>query len=157
MKIYHYNTAYKIIGSTGAIVLTMLCFIESGWILIALFFLPFLIIFSLWTFFDSTTIEYEGSIIKIKIRNRLFTDKYKLNKNNIIKVKIIQQGFIEQGQDNNSKSPGINAFTSAPWSKKVYTKEMIAIQTNKRVIRIGNTFNKVEIKGMFNYLKQIMK
>ena len=67
MIINHYSSITRSLGALGVTGLLTLCFIESGWILIALFFLPFLVIFSLWTFFDSTKITSDGDIVIIKL------------------------------------------------------------------------------------------
>ena len=40
---------------------------------------------------------------------------------------------------------------------KAYKKAMIAIQTKKRVIRIGKNFNEKEIKSAYEYLKRELK
>ena len=37
---------------------------------------------------------------------------------------------------------------------KAYKKAMIAVQTKKRVIRIGKTFNEKEIKLAYDFLKK---
>ncbi len=160
MKINHYSLFTKAIGATGSAGLLTLCFINPGWILIALFFLPFLIIFSLWTFFDSTCATLNDEIITIKIRNRLFTERYKFHKKNVLKLKIIQQGFINKANklrgSDYVKNPQA-AFMISQSDTKAYTKAMIAIQTNKRVIRFGKPFTNKEIKLMIDHLKNIIK
>jgi len=160
VKINHYSLFTKLIGTSVTVGLLTLCFINPGWILIALFFLPFLIIFSLWTFFDSTYATLNDEIITIKIRNRLFTDKYKFHKKNVLKLKIIQQGFINKADKLRGSDYITNpqaAFMISQSDTKAYTKAMIAIQTNKRVIRFGKPFTDKEIKVMVEHLKNIIK
>lgn len=154
MKIYHYNIVTKILAGIGAIGLLSLCFINPGWILIALFFLPFLILFSLWTLIVSTTIKIENDIIKITERKRILSDVFKFHKNNVLKAKVIQQGFVDKSTASKSqKWMPLAAFDQVQSDTKAYKKAMIAIQTKKRVIRIGQTFNEKEIKEAFNFLK----
>ena len=153
MKIYHYSTATKIIASALALTLFILCFNNPGWILIAIFFFPFLVLFALWTLLDATTLNIENDIIKIKERNRLFTDNFKFHKKNVLKLKVIQQGFVNKTERSNAFMP-LAALDQVQSDTKAYKKAMIAVQTKKRVIRIGKTFNEKEIKLAYDFLKK---
>ncbi|MBL57853.1 MAG: hypothetical protein CMP61_11765 [Flavobacteriales bacterium] len=152
MKIYHYSIATKIIASSTALTLLILCFINPGWILIAIFFFPFLVLFALWTLLDATTVNIENDIVKIKERKRLFTDNFKFHKKNVLKLKVIQQGFINKTERSNVFMP-LAALDQVQSDTKAYKKAMIAVQTKKRVIRIGKTFNDKEILKAYKFLK----
>ena len=141
MKIYHYTVASKIISSALTLTLLILCFINPGWILIAIFFFPFLVLFALWTLMDSTTLSIKNDIIQISERKRLLTDNFKFHKKNVLKLKIIQQGFVNKTERSNAFMP-LAALDQVQSDTKAYKKAMIAVQTKKRVIRIGKTLCK---------------
>ncbi len=156
MKIYHYALATKIISSAAALTLITLCFVNPGWILIAIFFFPFLVLFALWTLMDATTLSNKNDIIQINERKRLLTDNFKFHKKNVLKIKVIQQGFINKTERSNAFMP-LAALDQVQSDTKAYKKAMIAIQTKKRVIRIGKNFNEKEIKSAYEYLKRELK
>ncbi|MBI35337.1 MAG: hypothetical protein CMP67_08245 [Flavobacteriales bacterium] len=156
MKIYHYAVATKFISCAATITLLTLCFINPGWILIAIFFLPFFVLFALWTLMDSTTLSIENDIIQIKERKRLLTDNFKFHKKNVLKLKVIQQGFVNKTERSSAFMP-FAAFDQVQSDTKAYKKAMIAVQTKKRVIRIGKTFNKKELQSAYEYLIKQLK
>ena len=148
--------ATKIISSAAALILLILCIINPGWILIAIFFFPFLVLFALWAILDATFLSIENNIIQIKERKRLFTDHFKFHKKNVLKLKVIQQGFVNKTERSNAFMP-LAALDQVQSDTKAYKKAMIAVQTKKRVIRIGKTFNEKEIKSAYDFLKKEIK
>lgn len=156
MKIYHYNLLSRVISTISVVTIIVGCFFHAAFFGLALFGLPFLISFMLWTYCDSTSIKTEGETILIKERKRLFTDKFKFQKKNVIQCKIINQGFVKIAKKGNSNGP-LAAFDRVQSHTKAYSKEMIAIQTNKRVIRIGRTFDDNEIKLTIEHLSHLLK
>ncbi len=148
--------ATKIISSAAALTLLILCLINPGWILIAIFFFPFLVLFALWAILDATSLSIENNIIQIKERKRLFTDHFKFHKKNVLKLKVIQQGFVNKTERSNAFMP-LAALDQVQSDTKAYKKAMIAVQTKKRVIRIGKTFNEKEIKSAYDFLKKEIK
>ena len=156
MKIYHYHFIYKVFSSLISLVIILFGFLNPMMLMLAPFILVLSITFNLWTFFDSTTVSIKEDIVKIKVRNRLFSTNYRFRKSNVLKVKVIQQGFINKsGTGNLNEIPigSVAAFDNLQSNTKAYKKSMIAIQTNKRVIRIGRTFNEKEILKTYAFLK----
>ena len=145
IKIYHYHFIYKVFSSLISLVIILFGFLNPMMLMLVPFILVLSITFNLWTFFDSTT-----------VRNRLFSTNYRFRKSNVLKVKVIQQGFINKsGTGNLNEIPigSVAAFDNLQSNTKAYKKSMIAIQTNKRVIRIGRTFNEKEILKTYAFLK----
>ena len=65
MKFFHYSDITKLLASMGAFGVLTLCFINPEWTLAAIFTLPFLILFGLWTILDAATVTRDGNVIKI--------------------------------------------------------------------------------------------
>lgn len=152
IKIYHYSIYLRIGCLLYGLITPFLLQINNQISFLIFFSIPFYLIFFLWVLFNRTAIRIKNEIIEIKDRDRLFQSKYKFHKKNIILVKRIQQGFINE---ENRPNPHMSIdYSFYRWYKtKAYKKSMIAIQTNKRVIRIGRTFNEKEILKTYAFLK----
>ena len=156
MKIYHYHFIYKVLSSLISIAIVLFGFFNPIMLMLVPFVLVLSITFNLWTFFDTTTVSIKEDIVKIKVRNRLFSTNYRFHKSNVLRVKVIQQGFINKtgtGSLNGIPIGSVAAFDNLQSSTKAYKKSMIAVQTKKRVIRIGKTFNDKEILMAYKFLK----
>ncbi|MDA9328903.1 hypothetical protein N9Q76_02115 [Flavobacteriales bacterium] len=112
------------------------CFIEVTFIVAAVFTLPVIIITTLWTLFDKTTITIKDNLITIKERNRVIADNYKISKSKIVKIRLGKKDFTHAGDTTSRSEKPIGR-----WKKLAYRKKIVAIQTQRRVISLGENPN----------------
>lgn len=124
------------------------CFYNPRLIIAAIIILPVITLITLWAIFDRTKIEYIDGTYHISERSRLLSDKYKVHKSKIILFKIVNQSFINSGDETTLTGRAIGK-----WSKKAYKKPLLAIQTVKRVIRIGNHLEGDKVRELFKFIK----
>lgn len=136
LSIYHYHIVTRLIMTSLSISFITACFIEVTFIVAAVFTLPVIIITTLWTLFDKTTITIKDNLITIKERNRVIADNYKISKSKIVKIRLGKKDFTHAGDTTSRSEKPIGR-----WKKLAYRKKIVAIQTQRRVISLGENPN----------------
>ena len=136
LSIYHYHIVTRLIMTSLSISFITACFIEMTFIVAAVFTLPVIIITTLWTLFDKTTITIKDNLITIKERNRVIADNYKISKSKIVKIRLGKKDFTHAGDTTSRSEKPIGR-----WKKLAYRKKIVAIQTQRRVISLGENPN----------------
>jgi len=152
LSIYHYHIVTRLIMTSLSISFITACFIIMAFIVAAVFSLPVIIITTLWTLFDKTTITVKDNLITIKERNRVIADNYKISKSKIVKIRLGKKDFTHAGDTTSRSGKPIGR-----WKTLAYRKKIVAIQTQRRVISLGENLNDKKVEELYNFLKQTEK
>ena len=135
LSIYHYHIVTRLIMTSLSISFITACFIEMAFIVAAVF-----------------TITVKDKLITIKERNRVIADNYKISKSKIVKIRLGKKDFTHAGDTTSRSGKPIGR-----WKTLAYRKKIVAIQTQRRVISLGENLNDKKVEELYNFLKQTEK
>ena len=137
------------------IVLTFFFFFPM--IVFDLFFLVPMIMLALWAALDKTVISYDDNLIQIKEVLRTFSNSYKVKFSNVTKYQITNQKLVNNYVDGPSSRIPIPGQYGMKYTVDAGSKSMLAIQTPKRVIKIGRRMKDEEIEQVYSVIDQKIK
>lgn len=130
------------------------CFVNLRFIIVALFILPVVFIFSLWMVFDKIAIQKDANYLYIKIVDRALSNKYKIPLGNVKAVRFIEQQYKFKKQKRNALTSGMAAFTGISKDVNAGKAKVLCVQTAKQNIRIGAYLSEDKKQRLYRFLKQ---
>lgn len=149
LVIPHFSGFIAFLAIILLIVIIIVTYIEPVFLLLDLFALPFAILLLIKSIIERTIIIKDETHLIIKIVKLFGSDNYRVSLQNVQQIYEGEQLYSDKKFIRFNYGPmGMNT------SKNVYRQYIIAIQTNKRVIRIGQEFSEEKVEEVLNYLKE---
>lgn len=148
----HYTGFSEILSVLTLIALVLGCLYDPGWIVISIFVLPFILLLTIWTIKDKTTLEIRDDMLLVKAVERALSEEWKIHVNNIVNYKVIDQNFSNSGVNTT-----LTGRPTSKWSTSAGSKKILVVQTKKRVYQIGEKLSEKDVDLLFNFLKENLK
>ena len=144
----HYAKWFQIVTGTACALLVIAPFFSPFIILLDFILFPAMLFLFLKATMDKTDFKIEDGMLFIKKRKSLMSEDNKILVSNVVKVFEGEQAYSDKQTAGN-----FGGYTMVT-AKSMYTKPVVAIKTNKRVLRLGQEFSDKNVRIALDILKK---